>query len=543
MDRLSRRNCNEVSGVRDSFVSDLYIDGNGLADIGVATVRNEGSVQTSTHDTFERLTINANGSRSGFKAISMGDASGQNDEFHTIKDCIISPSNQVSPASVVGTAIYLTHANVKGIKIDGVQITGAGIGVDCHNGSFQARQLGGTFNNIVYKISAASDPISIDGDEWESVRQALVISGSAGSPLIIVKTQAMVLSRPEQGRSLTLFFDLGSGGTVTLDNVELDPNSFTYIVKGDDSTHLNIINGTSFNNDGSDIGLLTVGERTSNTRATYDIPNGSVGGGGATSARQTAFGLQATTGAIRKVYGSVNYDVEIGTTQTGSANTLQFGDGTIEIAGPFQSREPTLTVVGTAGSTTRYIAVVAIDSAGNKTLVSRRSAVTTANATLTGSNYIQVDWKVIPYASTYDVLEESSGTYRLIANVGTNTYNIVANPAAAFTYVIPTYNQAATVKIGQGTGIRRILSATASLDFGATTANACDSLTMTVTGAADGDVVSLGVPNALASSGQTSLFGFVSAANTVTVKRCNHDSGGAAPNPSAATVRATVTQF
>lgn len=87
------------------------------------------------------------------------------------------------------------------------------------------------------------------------------------------------------------------------------------------------------------------------------------------------------------------------------------------------------------------------------------------------------------------------------------------------------------------------LSGTASLNFGATAANDCDDLTITVTGAADGDVVSLGVPTALASSGETSVSGFVSASNTVTVRRCNHNSGGASPDPAAATVRAQVTKF
>jgi hypothetical protein len=435
----------KFSGVRDSYLGNLYIDGAGTADIGFSSVRNEGSVQTSTRNVVEYVTIVAGGNRSGFKGMSLGDASGQNDEFHTIRHCVISPSNQIAAASVVGTGIYLAHANVKGIKIDDVQITGAAIGVDCHNGSFQARQSGGTFNNILYKISGASDPILIDGDEWESVRQVLVITGSAASP-VAIKNSGYGAFATGAGSVTYPFFDMGSGGTLTLDNVELDPNSFTYVVKGDDSGHLNVINGTAFNNDGSDVGLLTVGERTSDTRATYDIPNGYVGGGGAGGTRQTASGLQSAAGGIRKVYGSVNYAVEIGTTQTGSVSTLQYGDGTIEVTGPFQVNTPALTVVGTAGSTTRYIAVVALDSAGNKTQVSRRNAVTTANATLTGSNYIKVDWAAVPYASTYDVLEESGGTYRLIANVGTNTYNIVANPGGGFTYAIPAYNTAAKVK-------------------------------------------------------------------------------------------------
>lgn len=95
-----------------------------------------------------------------------------------------------------------------------------------------------------------------------------------------------------------------------------------------------------------------------------------------------------------------------------------------------------------------------------------------------------------------------------------------------------------------GTAITKHLSATASLDFGATAAGTCDSLTITVTGAADGDTVSLGIPNALAASDTYQSFqGFVSSANTVTVKRCNLlNLTTALSNPGAETVRADVWQ-
>lgn len=97
------------------------------------------------------------------------------------------------------------------------------------------------------------------------------------------------------------------------------------------------------------------------------------------------------------------------------------------------------------------------------------------------------------------------------------------------------------LKIGSGANITKHLSGTASLDFGATAATTCDDLNVTVTGAADGDTVSIGVPTALASDAFTSFSGFVSAANTVTVRRCDV-TGTAASNPAAATVRVDVWQ-
>lgn len=102
-----------------------------------------------------------------------------------------------------------------------------------------------------------------------------------------------------------------------------------------------------------------------------------------------------------------------------------------------------------------------------------------------------------------------------------------------------------TVSIGGGTGIKKVLAGTASLDFGATAAGACDSLTITVTGAADGDTVALGIPTALgAADAYQDFHGFVSAADTVTIKRCNPTNATTAlSNPAAATVRATVFKY
>jgi hypothetical protein len=89
------------------------------------------------------------------------------------------------------------------------------------------------------------------------------------------------------------------------------------------------------------------------------------------------------------------------------------------------------------------------------------------------------------------------------------------------------------------------LSNTASLDFTALAANTCEVLTITLTGAADGDTVTLGVPNALADvdggTGRTTFLGWVSAANTVSVRRCNV-TGTVTADPLAATVRADVWQ-
>lgn len=86
--------------------------------------------------------------------------------------------------------------------------------------------------------------------------------------------------------------------------------------------------------------------------------------------------------------------------------------------------------------------------------------------------------------------------------------------------------------------VTRILTATASLNFDLT-ANATQDLTITVTGAAAGDVVSLGVPHGSVTA-DTLFFAWVSAADTVTVRAMRI---AGTPDPASGTFRVMVTKF
>lgn len=101
------------------------------------------------------------------------------------------------------------------------------------------------------------------------------------------------------------------------------------------------------------------------------------------------------------------------------------------------------------------------------------------------------------------------------------------------------------VVVGGGTALKKVLSATAAVDFTALAAGTCETFDVTVTGAADGDSVSLGIPAAAwATTEYATIQGFVSATNTVTVKRCNLTNATTPlSNPASVTVRATVFQF
>lgn len=100
---------------------------------------------------------------------------------------------------------------------------------------------------------------------------------------------------------------------------------------------------------------------------------------------------------------------------------------------------------------------------------------------------------------------------------------------------------------GLGIGIGRdaprvdgILSATATLDFASIAEEATGDLTVTVTGAVVGDFVAVS-PTQAAPDADLSYMGFVSAADTVTVRALNNGTG--ANNPASQTFRVVVVQF
>lgn len=101
-------------------------------------------------------------------------------------------------------------------------------------------------------------------------------------------------------------------------------------------------------------------------------------------------------------------------------------------------------------------------------------------------------------------------------------------------------SSAGAVTIAGGTPIVKVLSATATLDFPSTMASATSDLTITVTGAALGDVVSCGVPNAsVTTTGAYSYW--VSATDTVSV-RFLHSAIGS-EDPASGVFRVQVTKF
>lgn len=86
--------------------------------------------------------------------------------------------------------------------------------------------------------------------------------------------------------------------------------------------------------------------------------------------------------------------------------------------------------------------------------------------------------------------------------------------------------------------LAKTLTNTGTLDFGNTAAQTSADLTITVTGAAVGDIVTLGIPAADANSSYTA---YVSSTNTVTVRFNNYSSGSI--DPASGTFRVSVLKY
>ncbi len=141
------------------------------------------------------------------------------------------------------------------------------------------------------------------------------------------------------------------------------------------------------------------------------------------------------------------------------------------------------------------------------------------------------------YATTGNAFYDSSGTLQRF-RIGGTTYFTIATTGVD---VVGNLTASGTLQVGGGTVVASILSATATLDFGSIAADSVADLTITVTGAALGDTVAIGVPNGSLVA-DVSFFGWVSATNTVTIRATNNSST-TARDPASGTFRATVIRF
>jgi hypothetical protein len=119
----------------------------------------------------------------------------------------------------------------------------------------------------------------------------------------------------------------------------------------------------------------------------------------------------------------------------------------------------------------------------------------------------------------------------------TTQRNAISSPASGLLVHTTDSTKLSIYDNGRWNQIPKVLINTSTLDFGSTSAQSSADLTITVTGAADGDMVSLGVANA-ATLTNSCYTAWVSAADTVTVRFNNYSSGS--QDPASATFKVQV---
>ena len=193
--------------------------------------------------------------------------------------------------------------------------------------------------------------------------------------------------------------------------------------------------------------------------------------------------------------------------------------GTVELLGTAQTRTAALTIATASASRT-----LTIDDSNANPVISLK-----ANTAEQGT--LQVETGAIE-------LDASAGAS---AELRMNRYN--ASPFKVFHgTATPDFVVSATgtVAIGaSGTAITKVLSASATLDFGNTIAQTTTDLTITVTGSAAGDPVFISIPTA---TGIGTFTAWVSAADTVTIRFANPNTV-VALDPASGSFRATVFKF
>ena len=254
----------------------------------------------------------------------------------------------------------------------------------------------------------------------------------------------------------------------------------------------------------------------------------------------------------------------IGTTTPGSSYLMQVtsdGDTGVVIGSSGSITVKTLTVTGTATVTGTLTAgndlrvdtnTLVVDAAANRVGIGTTtpsSLLTVVGSTAAGYGTASPEMALVTIVGSSTSSNDFS--LRIVNTAGTVTFRVrndggvdlgtTTQVPNTTLNVVGTATVSGNVIIGGGTAIVRVLSATASLDFPSTAAKASSDLTMTVTGAADGDVVSLGVPNGSTAAG-SDYFGWVSTANTVTVRFGNYNNTGAI-DPAVGTFRAMVIKF
>jgi len=312
------------------------------------------------------------------------------------------------------------------------------------------------------------------------------------------------------------------------------------------------VNGISLSGTVTSTGNLTLGGTLSNvnlaSQVTGTLPIANGGTGSATqnfvdlTNAQTIGGAKIFTSTLTGTSNLIAPKIQVGTSATindvtGVANTLQltnYSTGAFITGSADNYIYKNSSIFGGLNAHTLIFQTRSDVTGGGFAFVggSTPSAVFTIRSSGnvgigTTSPTAALDLKAGTASANTAPLKFTSGTNLTSPEAGAMEWN--------GTNLFLTNSSATRQTIAQG------LTGSATLDFGSISADSYADLTLTVTGASDGDVVAIGVPNGSVAN-DVIFTAWVSAANTVTIRATNNNST-TARDPASGTFKAFVYKF
>lgn len=233
-----------------------------------------------------------------------------------------------------------------------------------------------------------------------------------------------------------------------------------------------------------------------------------------------------------------------------TSNTIT-GSSAVTLAAGGSNQNITLTPTGTGRVSTAASAVFNTFNSNARTLISWQEDTGTyypgiwfgANATtpsFTNYSFLATSNQVFFNAQSGGLIDFRISDVRrmTIASTGNVLIGTTTDDTTNKLQVAGTADVTALL-VNNGSQLARLVSGSATLNFGSIAAAGSETLTITVTGAQTGDSVALGLPSSPAAG--IVFNAYVSATNTVTVRASNIT--GTSVDPDSATYRATVFGF
>jgi len=464
----------DVERTRDSVLFKGFQGYAGAADIGVQTGQTGSGTNISTSDSFEDFVLNNNNGRATFVGFRIGDSTNQNnDEMKFNHVTVTSGCTKCGIAFQQGAG-----ENVYGTQFRDIILFNMGIGFDWSK-SASIDRVNGYSIALLYRLAAnGASTFYVENEDVEQVDQILQFTGGDGK--FVEEHGRVILNAPYMGGVTGTAghpaWDNSAGGNLKVRNMLLGtPEGIAglTLLKG----------GLGADVDFYDPGIITY--RTGSGGAPRNPLNSllsnnflsGTAGNGLTS--WVGRGFIDEKGMMVPGVGMQTANYGDGLRQDFTPCTrgnICFNEGQIELTGVHSIfNPPTISYTGTAGSTTRYYAVVACSdtscAAGHRSIPSLTRSIANTAAALDRNHYVTMTWTPALNVKTYGILQAVDPPTHwnlLMSNISCATNPCTANimtDSVGNSYVYPSDNETGGVVLRGTIQLGKSAAQPAAVDF------------------------------------------------------------------------------